>query len=262
MKQKKEGMKVKIDKENAPKGESYEYMAAAALERDNAYQSESEPEKEPAPAMPCLEQDEEEPLPEWIDEQHHQPGASCPKTNHKNDVPTLQQMIEEDKNHPKGQCIDKDPRNGTFGKRKTKQIHREKSKRLWYYCYNACVARPVKRKEIDETPKAQAALDEEWNRLKSIGTWNEDGVREWNEVAEEARQANKKIHVADIFEICVQKNAELPDDDPRKKFKGRSVYRGNEGRDEFHDHAIYQEMSSQPASMQAGKACDAYGMQV
>eukprot|EP00969_Alexandrium_andersonii_P109718 4839906-Alexandrium_andersonii.AAC.1 len=47
---------------------------------------------------------------------------------------------------------------------------------------NLFVARPVGKKEILENPKAQAALKVEWDRLRSIGTWDEAAVEEWSVV--------------------------------------------------------------------------------
>ena len=54
--------------------------------------------------------------------------------------------------------------------------------------------------------------------------WDEDHVFEWREIAGRARHSDKKIHMGRLFGICVQKNSELPDDDPRKKYKYRVVF--------------------------------------
>ena len=70
--------------------------------------------------------------------------------------------------------------------------------------FYACVARPVTKKEQAGNDKARASLLKEWNR--KLGCWDELGVREWRKVAAEAR-ANGKI-----FDICVEKNHELPED--------------------------------------------------
>eukprot|EP00975_Prorocentrum_lima_P048091 10058671-Prorocentrum_lima.AAC.1 len=39
--------------------------------------------------------------------------------------------------------------------------------------FNAAVARTCSLKEADKNPKTRAALDKEWERLKSINTWDE-----------------------------------------------------------------------------------------
>ena len=43
--------------------------------------------------------------------------------------------------------------------------------------FNACVARPVGKKEVLSTLKAQEAMEKEWNNLTKKGCWNLDGVR-------------------------------------------------------------------------------------
>ena len=70
-----------------------------------------------------------------------------------------------------------------------------------------------------------------------------------------------KFHVAQIFEICVVKEAEMDESDPRKIFKGRAVLDGSWVNNENYDVALFNNMGSSPASMQAGKAVDAFGLQ-
>ena len=64
-----------------------------------------------------------------------------------------------------------------------------------------------------------------------------------------------------IFEACYEKGSELPADDPRRKFKGRTVFQGNNVRDQDSDHALFAELGSSPASMEAAKLLDAFGSQ-
>ena len=54
--------------------------------------------------------------------------------------------------------------------------------------------------------------------------WPEDKVREYDDVANEARKNNAKVHFGRIFEVGSQKGSELPDGGPNKKWKGRSVF--------------------------------------
>ena len=75
-----------------------------------------------------------------------------------------------------------------------------------------------------QNPKADAAVLKEWNALRQAGCWDESAVREWKDVAAEARRAGKKCHFGRIFEICVEKGSELPEGDPGRKFKGRVVF--------------------------------------
>ena len=76
--------------------------------------------------------------------------------------------------------------------------------------WSAMVARPVPRKEALGTPAAKEALMREWNKLRKQGVWDEKAVKPWAEVKAKARLANKTIHVGRSFDICVEKNHELP----------------------------------------------------
>ena len=123
----------------------------------------------------------------------------------------------------------------------------------------AMVARPVGRKELLSNPKAQASLDVEWDKLMKKKAWDMASVREWDDVSSEAKKRGKKAHVGKVSEICVEKGSELPPNDPLRKFKRRTVFQGNNVRDENSDSALFSELGSSPATMEAGKALDAYG---
>ena len=126
---------------------------------------------------------------------------------------------------------------------------------------NSLVARPVNRKEIKSNPKAQEALDIEWNKLVKKTAWLYDTVSEWHDISQKAKKSGNKVHVGKVFEICVEKGSELPITSKLRKFKGRTVFQGNNVRDENADVALFAELGSAPATMEAGKAVDAYGCQ-
>ena len=65
----------------------------------------------------------------------------------------------------------------------------------------ALVARPVKAKEIASDASAKAAMDAEWASLRAMKTWEEDKVREWSDVREEARRTDTRNHVGMVFGI-------------------------------------------------------------
>ena len=123
----------------------------------------------------------------------------------------------------------------------------------------AMVARPVGRKELLANPKAQASLDVEWEKLLKKKAWDMLSVREWEDVSREAKKKNKKVHVGKVFEICVEKGSELPINDPLRKFKGRTVFQGNNVKDESSEVALFSELGSSPVTLEAGKVLDAYG---
>lgn len=141
--------------------------------------------------------------------------------------------------------------------RKTLQ-HREKISSV-DFPLNLCVARTVTKKEAAVTPEAQAAMNKEWDKLEKQKAWVVEDVREWVQVSAEAKAKGQVVHVGRVFGILVEKGSELPKGHPERKFKGRVVFQGNNVRDQAGDYALFEELSSAPATMEAGKAVDAYG---
>ena len=114
--------------------------------------------------------------------------------------------------------------------------------------------------DIRTSPKAIVALDKEWQRLVSKDTFDLKSVRSWIDVAKEAYAANEKAHVGLAFGIAGINHHELPEDDPFRVYKGRYVFQGRNVRDENNDYAIFQNLGSSPASLEASKAVDAWGL--
>ena len=127
--------------------------------------------------------------------------------------------------------------------------------------YFLLLQRLVPKDEVRKKPKAKAALDKEWENLRTKGVWDESRVRECRSIVEEARKKGETVHLGRIFEASYEKGSELPADDPRRKFKGRTVFQGNNVRDQDSDHALFAELGSSPASMEAAKLLDAFGSQ-
>ena len=126
---------------------------------------------------------------------------------------------------------------------------------------NILVARPVNKKEIRSNPKAQESLDIERNKLVKKTAWLYDTIQEWSTVSDGAKKKGKKAHVGKVIEICVEKGSELPLGHKLRKYKGRTVFQGNSVRYENADVALFSELGSSPATMEAGKSVDAYGSQ-
>ena len=72
--------------------------------------------------------------------------------------------------------------------------------------FNACVARPVNRKEVASNPAARKACKSEWDRLRARGAWLEHrkSVQELKSIAAEARQNEETVHVGCLFCIRVE----------------------------------------------------------
>ena len=85
-------------------------------------------------------------------------------------------------------------------------------------------------------------------------------MREWREVAGEAKRTGAKAHIGRIFETCVEKGAELLEGDPGRKIQGRFALQGNNVHDEKWNVALFQDLSSCPATMAAANCADIYGL--
>ena len=92
------------------------------------------------------------------------------------------------------------------------------------------------------------------------GGWDENLVEEWAEVRKRARRQNKLVHVRLAFGIVLEENHELDINDKRRKYKGRAVYQGNMVRYQDGNWAIFQELGSNPATMEGARAADGYGL--
>ena len=90
--------------------------------------------------------------------------------------------------------------------------------------------------------------------------WGEDKVREWFDVAREAQKGNYEFNSGYLFGICGEKQSELLPLHPKRKFKGRVVFQGNRVTNQNWEAAIYQDLGSCPATLEASKAADFYGL--
>ena len=86
------------------------------------------------------------------------------------------------------------------------------------------------------------------------------GVREWQNVADEARMKCEKIHVGRVLGFAMEKHPELSATHPDHKYKGRLVFQGNEIEDDNPRYDTSTELSSSPATLEASKNIDAYGL--
>ena len=125
------------------------------------------------------------------------------------------------------------------------------------------VAQPANRRQRAENAQASKACDSEWARLRDIdggvGCWDEKNVREWEDVAAEARKSGREANFGRLVELCHLKGAELPLGHEMRKYKGRVVFQGDQVKTQNLEAVMFQEPASCPATMQAGKAADCFG---
>ena len=99
----------------------------------------------------------------------------------------------------------------------------------------------------------------EWNRLVDSAVFDMESVCEWHIVRDRARADGETIHHGSLATIVVEKGAELPVGGPARKYKGRTVFLGDQVRDQDSQTAVFEEIVSAPAAMEAGRVCDYYG---
>ena len=90
-----------------------------------------------------------------------------------------------------------------------------------------------------------------------LGCIPSDGVSQGQRIGSEA---GVEEHFGRVHELCYEKNSELPDDDPRKKYKGRDVFLGDQVKDQDGNVALFNDLSSAPATMAASKYADWHGL--
>ena len=99
----------------------------------------------------------------------------------------------------------------------------------------------------------------ERGRLRSKRVWGETIVREWDDVADEARRAGTEASLGYLFGLCTEKNSEQPEGHPSRKYKGRVVFQGNRVVSQNWQRAIFEDLGNAPATMDASRAADCYG---
>jgi len=146
--------------------------------------------------------------------------------------------------------------------------HRTKNGGHSWFPFNAAVARPVTKREIAGNVDDEAAIAKELHRFRNpqfrnhddtLGVWDENSVREWKDVAACARRGCKVAHMGHIFGITVLKGSEFLAGDPRRKYKHRVVFQGSWVKDQVYNSAMFQELGSCPATMEASRAADCRG---
>ena len=125
--------------------------------------------------------------------------------------------------------------------------------------FNAMVSRPVGRAEIESNPKAKEAMLKEWKGLRDQEVFDFTMVREYDDVVAEAKKNKKEVHMARVHGICVEKNYQLSEDNPGRKFKGRGVLLGNQVKNQHWEAAFFQDLGNSPASFEASRWADFYG---
>ena len=85
-------------------------------------------------------------------------------------------------------------------------------------------------------------------------------VREAADVRGEARRKSETAHFGRVAEMVYLKGAELGEDHPDQKFKGRDVFLGDNVKDQDFNFAVFEDLGSAPPSMEAARVLDAVSL--
>ena len=75
----------------------------------------------------------------------------------------------------------------------------------------------------------------------------------------DARRRNAVVQFGRVHGICVEKNSELPEGHPNRKYKGRVVFLGNRVSNQDFEAATFADMGNAPANLESGRLADCYG---
>ena len=139
--------------------------------------------------------------------------------------------------------------------------HREKVKQNAFHFFNAMVTRPVNRKELLSNPKAMEAFLKEWKGLWDQGVFDFSVVREYDDVSAEAKAKKQQVHMARVHGLIYEKNFQLKEGDPARKYKGRGVrgvLLGDQVKDQNMEAALFQDLGNSPANFDSARWADFY----
>ena len=125
------------------------------------------------------------------------------------------------------------------------------------------VTRPVNRKELLSNPKAypkaMEAFLKEWKGLWDQGVFDFSVVREYDDVIAEAKAKKQQVHMARVHGLIYEKDFQLKEGDPARKFKGRGVLLGDQVKDQNMEAALFQDLGNSPANFDSARWADFYG---
>ena len=100
---------------------------------------------------------------------------------------------------------------------------------------------------------------EEWKGLWDQEVFDFSTTREYDDVVKEAKRKGEKVHMARVHGLIYEKNYQLKEDDPARKFKGRGVFLGDQVKDQNMEAALFQDLGNSPATFDASRWADDYG---
>ena len=118
-------------------------------------------------------------------------------------------------------------------------------------------AQPAVLKEWTKLREKEYYEEENGKRVKKKGVWDESMVEQFSDLKARMNKEQRDVYIGRVFDLCVEKGHELPLGHEDRKFKGRVVFGGNDVWTQNRDIAVFQELASQPATLEASCAADA-----
>ena len=101
---------------------------------------------------------------------------------------------------------------------------------------------------------AKTAADRQWNKLQKLPAWSTSKDKSEQDVINEAKVNNRKVHFATVMDACHLKHSELAEH--LRINKGSVVLRGETVNDDTGVYAVFTEQGSSASLMTAAKVLD------
>ena len=111
----------------------------------------------------------------------------------------------------------------------------------------------------DEQSQSHGSIHERVKGLWDQEVFDFSTTREYDDAVAEAKKKGEKIHMARVHGLIYEKNYQLKEDDPTRKFKGRGVLLGDQVKDQNMEAALFQDLGNSPATFDASRWADYYG---
>ena len=118
---------------------------------------------------------------------------------------------------------------------------------------------PDEERHCEKVVKVAKIINAMVSRLIDQGELDLSAIREYYDVAREAKQKNEEVRMARAHGIIVEKHSQLLEEDPRRKYKGRGVVLGNQIKNQTSDAALFQDLGNSPATFEASRWADFLG---
>ena len=84
-------------------------------------------------------------------------------------------------------------------------------------------------------------IRQQWTNLEGRAVWDWSTLAEWDDVSNAAIAKGEEAHLGFFSGLMIKKGTEFPIGDPRRDFKYRVVFRGNDVEAQNGDVAIFPE---------------------